>query len=165
MSENSESLVTNIGFKEVLIAISIIYKVSQFCCHKNLEFQRKTVDFTANLVHKLFFTSLVHPQQLLAFADYRLKGFDNNLEKILYHEEVSVQEISVALEFFIMKTLDMFDNSQIVKALPMVVLYEHLVVDVLKKNELAVKSKVMRSLLLTRCGEVKSSSLSLFYIC
>lgn len=64
-----------------------------------------------------------------------------------------------------MKALDIFDNSQIVNALPMVVIYEHLVVDVLKKNELAIKSKVMRSLLLTRCGEVKSSSLSLFYIC
>lgn len=51
-----------------------------------------------------------------------------------------------------MNGLDTFDNSQIVIALPMVVLYEHLVVDILRKNELAIKAKIMKSLVLTRCG-------------
>lgn len=63
-----------------------------------------------------------------------------------------------------MKAFDTFDNSSVIKILPMIVMYEHLVIDVIKKNELAVKAKIMKSLVLARCGEVKASSLNLFFI-
>ena len=127
-------MVQNIGFKELLIAIPIIYKISQFCCHKNLNLQRKTIEFCSEVVYKLFSTSLIHPQHLLAFSTYRLKGFDNGYEKLFYEEEVSVGEISTALEYFVLKAVDTFDNSQIIRTLPMVVLYEHLVIDIMKRN-------------------------------
>ncbi len=51
-----------------------------------------------------------------------------------------------------MKAFDTFDNSQVIKILPMIVMYEHLVIDVIKKNELAVKAKIMKSLVLATCG-------------
>ncbi len=118
----------------MLISIPILYKVSQFCCQTNLNLQRKTIEFSSDVVYKLFLTSLIHPQHLQAFGNYRLKGFDNGLEQLFYHQEVSVPDICTALEYFVMKALDTLDNSQIVKTLPIIVLYEHLVVDVIKKS-------------------------------
>jgi hypothetical protein len=164
LEENKDKMVVNIGFKELLIAVPIIYKISQFCCHKSLNLQRKTVEFCAEIVYKLFLTSLIHPQHLIAFSTYRLKSFDNGYEKLFYDEEVSIGEIATALEYFVMKAFDTFDNSQIVRTLPMVVLYEHLVIDIMKRNELSIKSKLMKSLVLSRSGEVKTSSLNLYLI-
>ncbi len=76
IEENNNNFVVNIGFKQLLIALCVIYKISNFCCHKNLNLQRKCIDFSSIIVLNLFRTSLIHPQCLHAFSNYRLKSFE-----------------------------------------------------------------------------------------
>jgi hypothetical protein len=39
----------------------------------------------------------------------------------------------VALEYFILKAYDLLDDTEIIKVLPMIALYEHIVIDIMKK--------------------------------
>ena len=75
MEENQPYLVKNIGNREIIIALCLTYKLSNFGGFNKLNIQKACTHFSCHLAFSLFETSLDYPQTYEMFKDFRIKKF------------------------------------------------------------------------------------------
>lgn len=75
LEENRPYLSRNIGQKEIVLALCLLYKVSRFTCGHRLQLQKLAAHFACHLAYCLFETSLEYPQAYLPYKDFRIKSF------------------------------------------------------------------------------------------
>ncbi len=97
-------MVSNIGQKEIVLAICLLYKVSRFACGNHLQLQKAAAHFACHLTYSLFETSLEYPQAYLPYKDFRIKSFP--LPNLFADEHtLNLSELLSALEYFTLANL------------------------------------------------------------
>jgi hypothetical protein len=146
-------LVTDVGWRETILSLTLLYKIAKFGAYHKLYYQYNCTKFAIRLTCALFETDLRHPQSLLGHARYRLKGLT---EKDFLGEEptISLSELVSCLEYFSLRSIDM---GNAIQSLPLLSLYEHLSTDILKHSELAITAKLTKCLALASSGLISES--------